>query len=110
MFTGKGFEGISLDVPPRPEIARVNAIDCGRKIEVEWKQATNREVTGYEVIISSLADGSEQGFNLSNKDHIKRFGVQSNNLYEIQIRAKNALGSGLWSKQQLTTTTGNVYI
>ena len=64
------------------------------------------EVTGYELAILSLADDSEQRFNLPQKNHSKTLDVQSNSLYEIQIRAKNALGHSFWTKRQLETTAG----
>ena len=74
-------------------------------LEVEWKQIKGREVTGYELIILSVRDDSDvKRFNLSNKDHSKKLDVQSNNIYEIQIRAKNALGHSFWTKRQLETT------
>ena len=74
---------------------------------MEWKPIEGSGVTGYELIISSLKDGSdEKKFNLSNKDHSKKFDVQSSNLYEIQIRAKNSLGHSFWTKRQLETNAG----
>ena len=76
-------------------------------LEVEWKQIKGREVTGYELIILSVRDDSDvKRFNLSNKDHSKKLDVQSNNIYEMQIRAKNALGHSFWTKRQLETTAG----
>ena len=76
-------------------------------LEVEWKQIKEREVTGYELIVLSVRDDSDvKRFNLSNKDHCKKLDVQSNNIYEIQIRAKNALGHSFWTKRQLETTAG----
>ena len=79
-------------------------------LEVEWKQINGREVTGYELIILSVRDDSDvKRFNLSNKDHSKKLDVQSNNIYEIQIRAKNALGHSFWTKRQLETTAGTNY-
>ena len=76
-------------------------------LEVEWKQIKGREVTGYELIILSVRDDSDvKRFNLSNQDHSKKLVVQSNNIYEIQIRAKNALGYSFWTKRQLETTAG----
>ena len=79
-------------------------------LEVEWKQIKGREVTGYELIILSVRDDSDvKRFNLSNKDHSKKLDVQSNNIYEIQIRAKNALGHSFWTKRQLETTAGTNY-
>ena len=76
-------------------------------LEVEWKQIKGREVTGYELIILSVRDDSDVNrFNQSNKDHSKKLDVQSNNIYEIQIRAKNALGHSFWTKRQLETTAG----
>ena len=76
-------------------------------LEVEWKQIKGREVTGYELIILSVRDDSDvKRFNLSNKDHSKKLDVQSNNIYEIQISAKNALGHSFWTKRQLETTAG----
>ena len=98
---------VSSNVPPRPEIVKNETFACGRKIEVEWKPIEGSGVTGYELIISSLKDGSdEKKFNLSNKDHSKKFDVQSSNLYEIQIRAKNSLGHSFWTKRQLETKAG----
>ena len=74
---------------------------------MEWKPIEGSGVTGYELIISSLKDGSdEKKFNLSNKGHSKKFDVQSSNLYEIQIRAKNSLGHSFWTKRQLETKAG----
>lgn len=73
---------------------------------MEWEQIKGSGVTGYELIILSVADDSEQSFNLSDTDYSKRLDVQSNNLYEIQIRAKNPLGHSFWAKQQLKTTAG----
>ena len=74
---------------------------------MEWKPIEGNGVTGYELIISSLMDESdEKKFNLSNKDHSKKLDVQSSNLYEIQIRAKNALGHSFWTKRQLETNAG----
>ena len=76
-------------------------------LEVEWNQIKGRDVTGYELIILSVRDDSDvKRFNLSNKDHSKKLDVQSNNIYEIQIRAKNALGHSFWTKRQLETTAG----
>lgn len=80
--------------------------DCGRKIEVEWEQIKGSGVTGYELVILSVADDSEQSFNLSDTDYSKRLDVQSNNFYEIQIRAKNPFGHSFWTKHQLKTTAG----
>ena len=97
---------VSSDVPPRPKIVKNKTFDCGRTIEVEWKQIKGSGVAGYELIILSVADDSRQRFHLSNEDHFKRLDVQSNNLYEIQIRAKNALGYSFWTKRQLETTAG----
>ena len=74
---------------------------------MEWKAIKGSGVTGYELIMSSLADDSdEKRFDLSNKDHSKKLDVQSSNLYEIQIRAKNALGHSFWTKRQLETKAG----
>ena len=76
-------------------------------LEVEWNQIKGRDVTGYELIILSVRDDSDvKRFNLSNKDHSKKLDVQSNNIYEMQIRAKNALGHSFWTKRQLETTAG----
>ena len=76
-------------------------------LEVEWNQIKGRDVTGYELIILSLRDDSDvKRFNLSNKDHSKKLDVQSNNIYEMQIRAKNALGHSFWTKRELETTAG----
>ncbi|CAH3115211.1 unnamed protein product [Porites lobata] len=101
------YEYVSSNVPPRPEIVKNETFACGRKIEVEWKPIEGSGVTGYELIISSLKDGSdEKKFNLSSKDHSKKLDVQSSNLYEIQIRAKNSLGHSFWTKRQLETKAG----
>ena len=82
-------------------------MDCGHVLEVEWNQIKGRDVTGYELIILSVRDDSDvKRFNLSNKDHSKKLDVQSNNIYEMQIRAKNALGHSFWTKRQLETTAG----
>ena len=105
-FFYNGLFSVSSDVPPRPKIVKNKTFDCGRTIEVEWKSIKGSEVTGYELIILSVADDSRQRFNLSNEDHSKKLDVQSNNLYEIQIRAKNALGYSFWTKRQLETTAG----
>ena len=76
-------------------------------LEVEWNQIKGRDVTGYELIILSVRDDSDvKRFNLSNKDHSKKLDVQSNNIYEMQIRAKNALGHSFWTKRQLEPTAG----
>ena len=76
-------------------------------LEVEWNQIKGRDVTGYELIILSVRDDSDvKRFNLSNKDHSKKLDVQSNTIYEIQMRAKNALGYSFWTKRQLETTAG----
>lgn len=79
-------------------------------MEVEWKQIEGGVVTGYELILSSLTDGFEQEFNLSNKDHSKKLDVKSNNRYEIQIRAKSALGNSFWTKDYKEATAGTNYI
>ena len=82
-------------------------MDCGHVLEVEWNQIKGRDVTGYELIILSVRDDSDvKRFNLSNKDHSKKLDVQSNTIYEIQMRAKNALGNSFWTKRQLETTAG----
>ena len=74
---------------------------------MEWKPIEGSGVTGYELIISSPMDESdEKKFNVSHKDHSKKLDVQSSNLYEIQIRAKNALGHSFWTKLQLETKAG----
>ena len=74
---------------------------------MEWKPIKGSGVTGYELIVSSLMDESDKKrFYLSKKDHSKKLDVQSNNLYEIQIRAKNALGHSFWTKRQLETKAG----
>ena len=74
---------------------------------MEWKPIEGSGVTGYELIISSLMDESdEKKFNVSHKDHSKKLDVQRSNLYEIQIRAKNALGHSFWTKLQLETKAG----
>ena len=74
---------------------------------MEWKPIEGSGVTGYELIISSLMDESdEKKFNVSHKDHSKKLDVQSSNHYEIQIRAKNALGHSFWTKLQLETKAG----
>ena len=74
---------------------------------MEWKPIEGSGVTGYELIISSLMDESdEKKFNVSHKDHSKKLDVQISNLYEIQIRAKNALGHSFWNKLQLETKAG----
>ena len=101
-----GLFSVSSDVQPRPKIVKNKTFDCGRTIEVEWKQIKGSGVTGYELIILSVADDSRQRFHLSNEDHFKKLDVLSNNLYEIQIRAKNALGYSFWTKSQLETTAG----
>ena len=101
-----GLFSVSFDVPPRPKIVKNKIFDCGRTIEVEWKQIKGRGVTGYELVILSVVDDSRQRFHLSNEDHFMKLDVQSNNLYEIQIRAKNALGYSFWTKRQLESTAG----
>ena len=74
---------------------------------MEWKPIEGSGVTGYELIVSSLMDESdEKKFNVSHKDHSKKLDVQSGNLYAIQIRAKNALGHSFWTKRQLETKAG----
>ena len=74
---------------------------------MEWKAIKGSGVTGYELIMSSLADDSdEKRFDLSNKDHSKKLDVQSSNLYEIQIRAKNSLGHSRWTKLQQEAKAG----
>ena len=101
-----GLFSVSFDVPPRPKIVKNKIFDCGRTIEVEWKQIKGRGVTGYELVILSVVDDSRQRFHLSNEDHFMKLDVQSNNLYEIQIREKNALGYSFWTKRQLESTAG----
>ena len=73
---------------------------------MEWKPIKGSGVTGYELIISSLMDKSAKRFQMSNKDYSQKLDVQSNNLYEIQIRAKNALGHSSWTKRQVETKAG----
>ena len=74
---------------------------------MKWKEIKETEVTGYELIILSVNDDSdEKRFNLSNKDHSKKLDVQSNTIYEIQMRAKNALGNSFWTKRRLETIAG----
>ena len=76
-------------------------------LEVKWKEIKETEVTGYELIILSVRDDSdEKRFNLSNKDHSTKLDVQSNTIYEIQMRAKNALGNSFWTKRRLETIAG----
>ena len=87
-------------------MVEIVTFDCGRKIEVEWKQIKGSGVTGYELIILSLADDSEQRFDLKDTDYSKKLDVQSNTDYEIQIRAKNPSGHSVWAKRQLETTAG----
>ena len=87
-------------------MVKIVTFDCGRKIEVEWEQIKGSGVTGYELIILSLADDSEQRFDLSDTDYSKKLDVQSNTHYEIQIRAKNPLGHSFWAKRQLETIAG----
>ena len=99
---------MSSKVPLRPKILNLTTINCGRDIVLEWeKTSSESEVTGYNIILLKLADDSKQEFNLSKTSYSKKFAVQSNTDYEVQIRAFSNKGASLWTRKQLTTTAGN---
>ena len=98
-----------------PKIEKLESIKCGRAIKVEWSpppitEPENNPITGYELILKSVSEYLELTYILSSKEELKTefSGLKINAVYEVNLRAKDSTGLGLWAKQQLSTTTGTI--
>ncbi|KAJ7350185.1 Inactive tyrosine-protein kinase 7 [Desmophyllum pertusum] len=69
-------------------------------------QLSNTTLTEKNIPFYDFAtDDRKHIFNLSSEVHSHEFvGLNTNAVYEVNLRAKNADGFGLWAKEQLTTT------
>ena len=97
-----------------PKILKSESIKCGRAIKVEWNPPPRTEpetnpLTGYELALKSLSGDSESIFYNSSDVFSHEFvDLKINTVYELNLRAKNSNGFGLWAKRQLTTTAGRM--
>ena len=94
---------------PPPEIVSAKPGDCGRSIEVKW----NSRYDGHELQLDSTSDRKIQAYNTSHLSlsgpHLHVFyGLISNTIYEVRIRARTFNGFGLWAKREIRTTAGIV--
>ncbi|KAJ7385109.1 hypothetical protein OS493_017477 [Desmophyllum pertusum] len=108
------YEIVSSKVPLPPTFVNSKAIKCGRGIKVEWIPQPTTEpaispITGYELNLKSPTNDLKQIINISGAVLSHEFvGLKTNAVYEVNLRAKNSEGFGLWAKEQLTTTAGTI--
>ena len=99
---------------PLPPTIVSKVIKCGRAVKVEWSlpptaKSARSPITGYQINLKSDNDDSNYLFNLSSEERSHEFvGLKINAVYEVNLRANNSEGFGVWTKEQLTTTAGTI--